>query len=157
MEAKLQELKQRLLEVNDLNSAAALLSWDQSSYMPEAGAAKSGYSVNHGAGRRLSRGEAVRQLDQRKVDEQYRRDGILVNLDGRVPLDESNACYKSAEEVVSAVVAAKLARIEHTLWPLASIKGDEKGASRARQRANKGRDRARDEARHRARKTKSHY
>jgi tRNA-splicing ligase RtcB len=129
--------------------------------MPEEGAAKSGYSVNHGAGRRLSRGEAVRQLDQRKVDEQYRRDGILVNLDGRVPLDESNACYKSAEEVVSAVVAAKLARVQHTLWPLASIKGDEGSAKRDRQRNKKGRDRERDreraEKRGAARKTKGHY
>jgi tRNA-splicing ligase RtcB len=125
--------------------------------MPEAGAAKSGYSVNHGAGRRLSRGEAVRQLDQHKVDEQYRRDGILVNLDGRVPLDESNACYKSAEEVVSAVALAKLARIEHTLWPLASIKGNEEGAKRARQRDKKGRDRERDKDRDAARKTKGHY
>jgi tRNA-splicing ligase RtcB (3'-phosphate/5'-hydroxy nucleic acid ligase) len=125
--------------------------------MPEEGAAKSGYSVNHGAGRRLSRGEAVRQLDQRKVDEQYRRDGILVNLDGRVPLDESNACYKSAAEVVSAVVAAKLARVEHTLWPLASIKGDEGSAKRARQRDKKGRDRNREKERGEARKTKGHY
>ena len=38
MEDKLQSLKQRLLEVNDLNAAAALLSWDQTSYMPEGGA-----------------------------------------------------------------------------------------------------------------------
>ncbi|MBX3191311.1 MAG: RtcB family protein [Labilithrix sp.] len=127
--------------------------------MPEPGAAKSGFSVNHGAGRRMSRGEAMRQLDQRKVDEQYRRDGILVNLDGRVPLDESGQCYKSAEEVVAAVTAAGLARIEHTLWPLASIKGNEEGAARARQREKKGKERARDAARdaERARKTKGHY
>lgn len=38
MEAKLQELKARLLEVDDLNSAAALLGWDQSTYMPPGGA-----------------------------------------------------------------------------------------------------------------------
>ncbi len=38
MEKKLAELKQRLLEINDLNSAAALLSWDQSTYMPPGGA-----------------------------------------------------------------------------------------------------------------------
>ena len=37
MEAKLQELKSRLLEINDLNSAAALLHWDQSTYMPPSG------------------------------------------------------------------------------------------------------------------------
>src|SRR5829696_880058 len=42
VESKLQELKQRLLEVNDLNAAAALLSWDQASYMPEAGAGPRG-------------------------------------------------------------------------------------------------------------------
>ncbi len=38
MEKKLQELKTRLIEINDLNSAAALLSWDQSTYMPPGGA-----------------------------------------------------------------------------------------------------------------------
>src|SRR5688572_28813609 len=38
MEPKLQELKTRLLEVNDLNSAAALLHWDQATYMPPGGA-----------------------------------------------------------------------------------------------------------------------
>jgi tRNA-splicing ligase RtcB len=124
--------------------------------MPEAGAQKSGYSVNHGAGRRLSRGEAMRQLDQRKVDEQYRRDGILVNLDGRVPLDESGQCYKSAAEVVDAVVAAGLARVEHTLWPLASIKDSEAGAARDRHRRNKDRKRSRDEDRDAARRTKGH-
>ncbi|MFO7538436.1 MAG: carboxypeptidase M32 [Chloroflexota bacterium] len=42
MEKKLQELKQRLLEVDDLNSAAALLNWDQSTYMPPGGAAARG-------------------------------------------------------------------------------------------------------------------
>ncbi len=125
--------------------------------MPEEGAAKSGYSVNHGAGRRLSRGEAMRQLDQQKVNEQYRRDGILVNLDGEVPLDESSHCYKSADEVVSAVVAAGLARIEHRLWPLASIKGNEEGAARASRKARKDKERSRDRDRDRARKTKGHF
>jgi tRNA-splicing ligase RtcB len=125
--------------------------------MPEAGAHKSGFSVNHGAGRRMSRGEAMRQLDQRKVDEQYRRDDILVNLDGRVPLDESSQCYKSAEEVVAAVVTAGLARIDKTLWPLASIKGTEEGAARDRRRKNKAREKSRDAERSSARKTKAHY
>ena len=125
--------------------------------MPEAGAHKSGFSVNHGAGRRLSRGEAIRSLDQRKVDEQYRRADILVNLDGRVPLDESSQCYKSAEEVVSAVVAAGLARVEHTLWPVASIKGNEEGAKRVRAKEHKDKNRSRDKDRDAARKTKGHY
>src|SRR5260221_2255176 len=38
MEAKLNELKTRLIEINDLDSAAALLQWDQSTYMPTGGA-----------------------------------------------------------------------------------------------------------------------
>lgn len=125
--------------------------------MPEAGAAKSGFSVNHGAGRRLSRGEAMRQLDQQKVNEQYRRDGILVNLDGEVPLDESNQCYKNSEEVIAAVVAAGLARIQYTLWPLASIKGNEEGASRKARKAKKSKERSRDQDRDAARRTKGHY
>ena len=39
METKLNELKGRLLEVDDLKSAAALLHWDQTTYMPPGGAA----------------------------------------------------------------------------------------------------------------------
>ena len=91
------------------------------------------------------------------MNEQYARDGILVNLDGEVPLDESNQCYKSAEEVVSAVVAAGLARVEHRLWPLASIKGNEESAARARHRDRKGKERSRDRDRDAARRTKGHF
>jgi carboxypeptidase Taq len=42
MEKRLAELKLRLREINDLESAAALLSWDQSTYMPPGGAAARG-------------------------------------------------------------------------------------------------------------------
>jgi Zn-dependent M32 family carboxypeptidase len=38
MSARLDELKDRLLEVNDLGSAAAVLRWDQATYMPSGGA-----------------------------------------------------------------------------------------------------------------------
>jgi len=37
-EAKLAEVKRRLLEINDLGSAASVLSWDQATYMPAGGA-----------------------------------------------------------------------------------------------------------------------
>ena len=37
MQKKLQELKNRLVEVDNLNSAAAVLGWDQSTYMPPGG------------------------------------------------------------------------------------------------------------------------
>ena len=39
---------------------------------PLAGAVKSGFSVNHGAGRRLSRGQATRTLSQRHIDDPVR-------------------------------------------------------------------------------------
>lgn len=42
MKEKIEELKTRLQEVNDLNSAASLLSWDQATYMPPGGAAARG-------------------------------------------------------------------------------------------------------------------
>ena len=78
-----------------------------------------------------------------------------------LPLDESAQCYKSSAEVISAVVAAGLARVVHTLWPLASIKGNEERAAKDRQRERKGRDRSRekdrDAERAAARKTKGHF
>jgi carboxypeptidase Taq len=37
-ESMLAELKRRLLEISDLNAAGSVLSWDQATYMPEAGA-----------------------------------------------------------------------------------------------------------------------
>lgn len=38
MEEKLQQLKQMLREINDVNTAVSILSWDQSTYMPSGGA-----------------------------------------------------------------------------------------------------------------------
>jgi tRNA-splicing ligase RtcB (3'-phosphate/5'-hydroxy nucleic acid ligase) len=100
---------------------------------PLAGAAKSAYSVNHGAGRKLSRSQATKTLSQRFIDDQYKAAGILVNVDGRVPLDEAAPAYKSSEEVLRAVTEAGLAEVEHKLWPLASLKGvDEKKRNRKR-------------------------
>ncbi|HEX5735452.1 MAG TPA: RtcB family protein [Blastocatellia bacterium] len=101
---------------------------------PAEGAVNSGFSVNHGAGRRMSRGEANRSLDQRKIDKEYAEAGILVNTDGRVPIDEAAACYKPSEEVISAVVGAGLATIEYQLWPLASLKGADERKSRKRKK-----------------------
>jgi tRNA-splicing ligase RtcB len=104
---------------------------------PLAGALKSGFSVNHGAGRRLSRGEATRTLSQRTIDDEYRAAGILVNMDGRVPLDEAAPAYKSSEEVVRAVTEAGLAEVQHKLWPLASLKGTDSGRGKRKKRDGK--------------------
>jgi len=117
---------------------------------PLEGASRSGYSVNHGAGRRISRGEAMRTLSQRKIDDEYREAGIVVNADGHVPLDEAAPCYKSSDEVVSAVVGAGLAEVEHRLWPLASLKGVD-GLRRGRKRRKEG------AAKEGGKKTSEHY
>ncbi|HVF67760.1 MAG TPA: RtcB family protein [Pyrinomonadaceae bacterium] len=122
---------------------------------PLAGAELSGFSVNHGAGRRISRGEANRTLSQRAMDDEYREAGVVVNVDGRVPLDEAAPCYKPSEEVVAAVVGAGLAEIEHSLWPLASLKGTDESR---RGRKGKGRDKGdRKRERGEGKKTSEHY
>jgi len=90
---------------------------------PREGAVKSAYSVNHGAGRRMSRTTAEKSLDRADMNRRYREAGILVNSDGKVPIDESAPCYKPSREVIDCVVDAGLARVEHELWPLASLKG----------------------------------
>jgi tRNA-splicing ligase RtcB (3'-phosphate/5'-hydroxy nucleic acid ligase) len=87
------------------------------------GAVNSAYSVNHGSGRRLSRAWARRHLNGRQVEKDYRSAGIVVNVDQRVPIDESGACYKPASDVVACVVEAGLAKVEYELLPLSSLKG----------------------------------
>ena len=78
----------------------------------------------------MSRSAAVRELDRRRIEDEYREAGILVNANGRVPLDEAGPAYKPAREVVDAVVRAGLATVEHTLRPLASLKGSEERGRR---------------------------
>jgi tRNA-splicing ligase RtcB len=95
---------------------------DWSYILRPAESAVSGYTVNHGAGRRMSRSSARRSLVQSTVDSDYRSAGILVNLDGRVPIDEAGPAYKDSRAVIDAVTRAGLATIEHELWPLASVK-----------------------------------
>src|SRR5437870_8308263 len=108
---------------------------------PLPNAVNSGYSVNHGAGRRLSRSQAAKTLSQRKIDDEYAEAGTLVNTDGHVPIDESSACYKSSEEVVKAVLDAGLAEIQYKMWPVSSLKGTEEGRC-WRKRKKKARRRA---------------
>jgi tRNA-splicing ligase RtcB len=73
----------------------------------------------------MSRSQAVKTLSQRKIDDEYAEAGILVNTDGHVPIDESAPCYKSSQEVVTAVLDAGLAEVQYQLWPVSSLKGIE--------------------------------
>lgn len=74
----------------------------------EKGAEQSCYSVNHGAGRRMSRTAATKTLDQRRVDESFEKCDILYN--GRCyPIDEAPGAYKEFEDVLDSVKRAGLA------------------------------------------------
>ena len=92
---------------------------------PLPGAARSLYSVNHGAGRRKSRMGARREITQGAADKKMRDLGVMVNAGGRVHVDESPDCYKPAEEVLRAVTDAGLAEVTSRLSPIASIKGND--------------------------------
>jgi carboxypeptidase Taq len=82
-EAALAELKQRLLEINDLHGAAALLNWDQATYMPKAGAparGRQGALLARLAHERLTDPALGRLLDRLSV------------YAGTLPPDSDDAC-----------------------------------------------------------------
>lgn len=78
------------------------------------GAEKSCYSVNHGAGRTLGRGQAFRTLDQSKIDTELDEHDILSNC-RKYPRDEAPDAYKDFNEVLRSVEQAELA---HTVAKL---------------------------------------
>jgi tRNA-splicing ligase RtcB (3'-phosphate/5'-hydroxy nucleic acid ligase) len=72
------------------------------------GAAKSCFSVNHGAGRCMGRKAAMRALDQQTIDRELDEHDILSNC-RQYPKDEAPAAYKDFREVLRSVEAAGLA------------------------------------------------
>jgi tRNA-splicing ligase RtcB (3'-phosphate/5'-hydroxy nucleic acid ligase) len=82
---------------------------DGSSVMvADAGAELSCFSVNHGAGRRMSRTQATKTLDQRQIDRSLEQGDILTNC-RQYPRDEAPGAYKDFDEVLSSVTKAGLA------------------------------------------------
>jgi len=118
------------------------------------GRAQERLSVNHGAGRRMSRGEATRLLDQHRSTSSIAGANILVNLDGEVLRSTSlrSATSRSRRSCARSSRPASRAS-EHTLWPVASLKGTEEGSAstsrRERKEKSKSREREREEARRR--------
>lgn len=88
------------------------------------GARESLFSVNHGAGRRLSRAAARRELSQQDTDRRMAALGVLLNTRS-TPLDESGPCYKDLSQVLGAVELAGLATVARRLAPVACIKGND--------------------------------
>jgi len=74
----------------------------------KAGAERTAWSVNHGAGRRMGRKHAARTLDQVSVDADFDTSDILTNC-RKYPIDEAPDAYKNFPEVLRSVESAGLA------------------------------------------------
>jgi tRNA-splicing ligase RtcB len=85
---------------------------------------KSLYSINHGCGRVMARGQAKRTLNQTTINTEMDNMDIIYN-DRNVPIDESLHCYKNIDEVLETVEGAGLAKVVIRLYPRAVIKGSD--------------------------------
>jgi len=81
-------------------------------------------STCHGAGRVLSRKEAIRRAQGRRIDAELAKKGVIARARGRTGLaEEQPDAYKDIDAVVECVCAAGLARKVARLRPLGVIKG----------------------------------
>ncbi len=81
-------------------------------------------STCHGAGRLMSRGEAIRRARGRNIEEELAAKGVWVRSSGRETLgEEMPEAYKDVEAVVNVVSGAGLARKVARFKPLIVIKG----------------------------------
>lgn len=78
----------------------------------------------HGAGRRMSRTQAVRETRGRDLMAELRDRGIVVRAEGRDTLgEETSEAYKDVDHVVRVVAGADLARPVARLRPFLVVKG----------------------------------
>jgi tRNA-splicing ligase RtcB len=103
---------------------------------PRAGAKDTAYSVNHGSGRVMGRKDAKRRFtaDQEVINLEMNEvvrnfanvpiTGILSNQ-RQIPLDECGRVYKSLDAVLETLYFEGIATVEHRLFPVASIKGND--------------------------------
>ena len=89
MEKKLEELKARLREVNDLNSAGAVLYWDQATYMPPGGAEARGRQMATLA--RIAQEKFIAPEVGRLIDD-------LLPYAGSLPPDSDDGCLSRAAD-----------------------------------------------------------
>jgi len=83
------------------------------------------YTVNHGAGRTMSRHRAMKTTSGQRVINQLRLKGIVVKCHSmRGIAEEAPLAYKDIEEVIEVVNNANLAKKVAKLSPLAVIKGE---------------------------------
>ena len=81
-------------------------------------------SACHGAGRRMSRRQALRTWRGRQLKDELEAQGILIRSpSGRGVAEEAPGAYKDVEAVVRAADAAGLARLVAKLEPMVCVKG----------------------------------
>lgn len=85
-------------------------------------AAETFFSVNHGAGRLMSRGEAFRSISKEKFENSMGK--VIYNLPFHRIADEAPDAYKDIDEVVETLVEAGITQKVAKLTPLAVVKGD---------------------------------
>ena len=85
------------------------------------GFAESLSSCSHGAGRVMSRKQAIKNLDLRAAQKEMDAKGILHSLHSKKDLDEASAAYKDIDAVMAA--QTDLVDVVKKLSPLAVVKG----------------------------------
>ncbi|MEM3364431.1 MAG: RtcB family protein [Candidatus Micrarchaeia archaeon] len=86
--------------------------------------AESFHSVCHGAGRVMSRHEAIREYPVSKVKEQLGAKGIYIrSAETEVISEEAPGAYKDIDDVIDSVVGAKLAKAVTRMVPHGVVKG----------------------------------
>jgi len=93
-----------------------------SSYIVEGlGSIESFKSCSHGAGRKMGRKQAIKELDYKVESEALNKLGILHSVHSAKQLDEAPSAYKDIDEVMAN--QTDLVEIVQKLTPLAVIKG----------------------------------
>ncbi|MGH2767443.1 MAG: RtcB family protein, partial [Actinomycetota bacterium] len=81
-------------------------------------------STCHGAGRMMSRKQAVKRMSGHELQEELRRQGILVRAHNtKLLAEEAPYAYKDASEVVRVCEKVGLSKVVARLRPLAVVKG----------------------------------
>jgi len=86
------------------------------------GAEETYFSVNHGAGRAMSRREAKRTISKSDFEKQMK--GVVFNKPYRIVADEAPAAYKDVEDVIDSLEEIGITKRVVRLTPLAVLKGD---------------------------------
>jgi len=115
---KYRDVGQPVIIPGDMGRASYLLRGTQEAMEETFG------STCHGAGRVMSRHEAVRKARGRAIDEELRKRGIWVRATGRETLaEEMPEAYKDVDEVVDVVHRAGISKRVARMKPLGVIKG----------------------------------